>query len=319
MSTTAYAMPLHSVPNAPPNNKARFAALLAMREATRSAFDRAMSVPRSAFRWAMSLFQRWADATAGVGVFTWLGQQTRNVTTLVRATGIVPVAVAVLSTPPVSAIATRMARLAGTGLVRAASAAWSGLKTVLARCGNTGSRITQGLTHAGANVAGAVRAAALHPIMVPIAHALRATVALVRPISQGFVAHRLLGLLVPILWLRTLIGLLVMPLLVDTGLAHGVRDQVSTPPAEPNTKASNGNSRGAHSDTDDSHVTGNKDSDGNHEGLLIDALTTPLPSEVPKPTNGSHPTQGADEDQSLNRAARRAQQREDAQAKRLRR
>jgi hypothetical protein len=317
MSTTAYAMPLHSVPNAPPNNKARFASLLAIREAANNAFDKAMSVPRSAFRWAMSLFQRWADATAGVGVFTWLGQQSRNVTTLIRAAGIVPVAVAVLSTPPAAAAVTRLARFAGNGLVRAASATWSGLTALMARCGTTGTRITQGLAHAGANIVGMVRAAAKHPIMVPIAHALRATLALVRPISQGFVAHRLLGLLVPILWLRTLIGLLVMPLLVDTGLAKGVRDLVNTTPAEQTT--SNGNGGGPHTRSEDSPVTGNKGSDGNHDGLLIDGLTTPLPTEVPKSTNGSHPTEGADEDQSLNRAARRAQQREDAQAKRSRR
>jgi hypothetical protein len=319
MSTTAYAMPLHSVPNAPPNTKARFAALLAMREAANKAFDKALSVPRSAIRWAMSLFQRWADATASVGAFTWLGQQARSATSLVRAAGIAPVAVAVLSTPPLARAVTGGARLAGNGLLKAASAAWSGLKTLLARCGNTGTRITGGLAHAGANIAGAVRAAAQHPIMVPIAHALRATLALVRPISQGFVAHRMLGLLVPILWLRTLIGLLVMPLLVDTGLAHGVRDIVNPQPAEPNTNASNGNSRGAHTGADDSHVTGNKGSDGNHNGLLIDALTTPVSTEVPKPTNGSHPSEGADEDHFLNRAARRAQQREDAQAKRLHR
>ena len=102
---------------------------------------------------------------------------------------------------------------------------------LLARCGTTGARIAEGLAHADAKVANWVRAAAEHPIMVPIVHALQATLALVRPVSQGFVAHRLLCALAPILWLRTVIGLLVMPLLIDAAPADGVQDLVKTPPA----------------------------------------------------------------------------------------
>ena len=314
MTTNTYTRPLYTVPKVPPNTKGRFAALLRLREQGYKAFDKAVSLPRSAIRWAVSMFQKWVDAAASAGVFSWLGQQARNGVGVIRAAGVIPVAVAVLSIPPIAAAATRLARFVGNGLRRVASAAWAGLKGLLARCGTTGARITQALTHAGSKVASWVRAAAEHPIMVHVVQTLRATVALVRPISQGFVAHRLLGALVPILWLRTVIGLLVMPMLIDTALADGVRDLASTPPAGPTTPSSASRDNGS----DGNAPTGNGTHDATDTGLPIDAFGPA--TEVPMPTNGSLPTDEAiaEEDPPLNRAARRAQQRQDAQARRTR-
>jgi hypothetical protein len=316
MSTTTFTRPLQTVPDIPTTTKAKFAILLALRLKAQEAFDKAMSLPRSAIRWAVSLFQKWAEATASIGVFAWLGQQARNAAGLIRAAGIVPVTVAVLSTPPIAAAATRLARFVGNGVRKVASAAWSGLKGLLARGGATGARIAQGLTRAGAKVVDVVRAAVEHPVMVPVAHVLQATMAFVRPISQAFVAHRLLRLLVPILWLRTLIGFLVMPLLINTGLIQGVEDLVSTPPAEP---TSNGNGSNAPSGNGTAHATSN-DGSGARDVTLTGLLLDTFDAEVPMPTNGNVPTDGTDDDDpTLNRAARRAQQRQDAQAKRPRR
>ena len=318
MSTTTFTRPLQTVPDIPTTTKAKFASLLYLRLKAQQAFDKAMSLPRSAIRWAVSLFQKWAEAAASIGAFAWLGQQARNATGIIRAAGVIPFTVAVLSTPPIAAAATRLARFVGNGVRTMASAAWAGLKGLLARGGATGARINQGLADAGTKVAQAVRVAAQHPVMVPIAHVLQATMALVRPISQGFVAHRLLRLLIPILWLRTLIGVLVMPLLIDTGLVQGVRDLGSTPPAEPTTNGngSNGNAPTGNG-TDD--ATGNDRTDARDvtlTGLLLDTFD----AEVPMPTNGNGTTDSTDDDDpALNRAARRAQQRQDAQAKRIRR
>ncbi len=48
MSTATYERPLYAVPNIPPRSKARFASLLALRDAAYRAFDKALSLPRSA-------------------------------------------------------------------------------------------------------------------------------------------------------------------------------------------------------------------------------------------------------------------------------
>jgi hypothetical protein len=290
MSTATYERPLYAVPNVPPSSKARFASLLALRDAAYRAFDKALSLPRSAIRWAVDLFHRWVEATGSVGVFSWLSARARDAAGLVRTVGVVPSALAVLSTPRIAAAAGRVAKFVGRGLLRVASAAWTGLKALLKRCGNTGTRIAEGLGQAGTYVADAVTTVAQHPMMAPVAKALKATLALVRPVSWGFVTHRLLGALVPIVWLRAVVELLVMPFLVDSTLAGNVRDSVWTP------------------------STDQADGDVTSDGLLIDVLATPMP----KSTNGkaAGADQPDDEEPPLNRASRRAQQRDDAQARR---
>jgi|GEM_PF-1070307 len=288
VSTATYERPLYAVPNLPASTKPRFAALLAVRDAAYRAFDKALSLPRSAIRWAIDLFHRWVEATGTVGVISWLSARARDAADLFRTVGVVPSALAVLSTPPIAAAAVRVAKFVGRGLLRVASAAWTGLKGLLYRCGSTGTRIAEGLARAGTKVADAVRSVAQHPMMAPVTQAVKATIALVRPVSWVLVTHRLLGALVPIVWLRAVVELLVMPFLVDSTLAGNVRDSVWTP------------------------STDQADSDG--EDLLIDVLATPMP----KSTNGNAPgpDQFDDEEPPLNRASRRAQQRDDAQARR---
>ena len=127
-------------------------------------------------------------------------------------------------------------------------------------------------------------------MMAPVVQAVKATIALVRPVSWGFVTHRLLGALVPIVWLRAVVELLVMPFLVDSSLAGNVRDSVWTP------------------------STDQADSDVTSDGLLIDVLATPMPKSTNENAPGAE--QLDDEEPPLNRASRRAQQRDDAQARR---
>ena len=287
MSTATYERHLYAVPEVPPITKARFATLLALRDAAYRAFDKALSLPRSAIRWAIDLFHRWVEATGSVGVISWVSARARDAAGLFRQVGILPSAVAVLSTPRIAAAAGRVARFVGRGLLAVASCAWNGLKGLLNRCGNTGTRIAEGLARAGDYVADAVTTVAQHPMMAPVARALKATLALVRPVSWGFVTHRLLGTLVPIVWLRAVVELLVMPFLVDTTLAGNVRDSVWTPSTD----------------------------QANSDGLLVNSLARPFP----RSTNGSAPglDQFDDEEPPLNRASRRAQQREDAHAWRV--
>jgi len=289
MSTATYERPLYAVPNVPPSTKERFASLLAVRDAAYRAFDKALSLPRSAIRWAIDLFHRWVEATGSVGVFSWVSARARDAAGLLRQVGILPSAMAVLSTPPIAAAAGRVARFVGSGLLRVASAACTGLKGLLNRCGNTGTRIAEGLARAGTRVADAFRAAAVHPMMGRLGQGLDATLALVRPVSWGVVTHRLLGALVPIAWLKTVFELLVMPFLIDTGLAGSLWDFASSQQA-------------------DADEAGTEDNEGNSADLLVNAFGTATAD------GHARSDESAEDEQPLNRASRRAQQREDAHA-----
>ena len=87
MSTATYERPLYAVPNVPPSTKARFASLLALRDAAYRAFDEALSPPRSAIRWAIDLFHRWVEATGSLGVLSWVSARTRDAADLFRTVG----------------------------------------------------------------------------------------------------------------------------------------------------------------------------------------------------------------------------------------
>lgn len=285
--STAYAMPLHSVPNLPPTTQGRFAFLLAVRDAARRALDKALSLPRSAIRWAVSLFDRWVEATGSVGFISWLGGKVRSAAGLFRRVGIVPSSLALLSTPSIADAAAGVARFLGKGLRWVASTAWTGLKALLGRCGNTGTQIIEGLGRAGTQVADAFRAAASHPMMGRLAQGLDATLAFVRPVSWGMVTHRLLAALVLIVWLRTIFELLIAPFLIDTTLAGSLWDFASNPQADGDQKRTEGDTPA---------------------GLVVNGFGTP---------NGHVPSDNhADDQEPLNRASRRAQQREDAHARR---
>jgi hypothetical protein len=304
MSTATYDTPLRVVPDIQVTKErfARAAYLRELRGAAYTAFYKAMSLPRSIVRWGLGQLHRWAEATGGLGVLSWVSDYVRDAAGLIRTAGVVPSVLAVLSTPPVSAAAVRVAKFIGRGIGRVAKAAWTGVTSLLSRCGSTGSQIVQSLSHTGTQVSHAVKAVAKHPMMAPVVHALRATLALVRPVSQGLVASRLLAALVPILWLRAVIGFMFMPFLVDSTMVGKVWDWATAQPATPK----------------------NDDTEGTDDGdLLINTLGIPMPgSAVPcdKQTNvveqsdviGQADDSEADEDQHLNRASRRAQQREDA-------
>jgi hypothetical protein len=304
VSFATYDTPIPAVPDIPPSAKARFAALLFMRDAANRAFDKATALPRSATGWVVSLLHRWVEATDSARAFLWLGEQARDATSLLRTAGVVPSALAVLSTPPVAAAAVRAAKFLGRGMVRIAKVAWTGIESVLGQWGSTGTLITESLTHTGTQIVEAVMAVAKHPMMKPVIQAFKATLALVRPVSQGFVTNRLLAAFVPVLWLRAMIAFLLMPVLVDPSLVSNIWDWASTP-----------------SDSEPTNTEGTEDA---QDDLLINTfgIGIPTPSgKVPSDhdqvgvTEQADPNE-ADAGQHLNRASRRAKQREDAHARR---
>jgi hypothetical protein len=193
----------------------------------------------------------------------------------------------------------------GGGLVRIAKAAWTGIKSLLGRCGSTGTLITESLSHTGTQIAETVKAVAKHPMMAPVVHAIKATLALVRPVGLGCVANRLLAALVPVPWLRAMIAFLVMPFLVNSTLVGNVWEWATTRPATPKSN----------------------DTEGADDGdLLINTFAIPMPGrtvpsdeqpEVAEQDNTQDDNEPADEEPFSNRASRRAQQREDAHAWRM--
>ncbi len=117
----------------------------------------------------------------------------------------------------------RLARAAGSALASFGRGLWARVKDLLGSSGATGARIVQSLSHAGAAMAGAVRAVLAHPAAQPILQTVRSLLGLVRPLSQGVVTHRLLGLLVPAVWLRVALELIALPLLLAPGMPAAIR------------------------------------------------------------------------------------------------
>jgi len=304
MSTATYDMPLRVVPDIQVTKErfARAAYLRELRGAAYSAYYKAMSLPRSVVRWALSQIHRLVTATASTGVFSWLSGLARHAVGVIRTAGIVPSIVAVITTPPIAAGVVRVARFLGKGLLQVASAAWSGIKGVLGRLGSTGTQIQESLSRTSSQVATVVSSVAKHPMMAPVVKALKATVALVRPVSQGVVAHRLLQALVPVLWLRTMIEVLLAPFLIDSDLVGSVKEWVSTA-----------------TDSDPTAVHEDEGTDNAQGDLLADTLSAdqPIPSNANVPSDDVE--QDAGDEEFLNRAERRAQQREDTHTKRVQR
>src|SRR5450759_1802454 len=103
--------------------------------------------------------------------------------------------------------------------------------------------------------------------------------------------------MIPVLWLRAVIGLFLAPFLIDANLVGSVRKWVSTPT--------------------ESDPTGSDETDGTDDAqgdLLISTFGTAIPKLSRKV-----PSEAAEQNQHLNRASRRAQQREDAHAWRMQR
>ena len=296
MSTATYDTPLRVVPDLP-EIKEKFAGASYLRElrgAAYTAFYKTMQLPRSIVRWGLGQLDRLVEVVGGGGVLAWFSRQASNVVGLIRQAGVVPTVVAALSAPPIAAAAVHVAKLVGRGIVSVAKTAWTGTKSLLGRCGNTGTQITESLSHTGTVIANAVKIVVGHPMMAPVVHAFRATLALVRPVSQGCVANRLLAALVPVLWLRAVIAFLFMPLLVDSTMVGNMWGWATARPAVPS--------------SDDA------------EGTDDDDLDTPS-ADQPIPSNANLASddveQDAEDEEFLNRADRRAQQREDAHAKRM--
>lgn len=222
MSTATYNRPLHAVPT-PPEQKAQFAFLLAARRRAHQALDALLALPRRAAGWALRNLRTLLDGATDHHLLGWASAGLRGAATLVRGVGLAPLAAALLSTPPIWRATASLARAAGSAIVSFSRGFWTRVKGLLRRGGATGDRVARALSSAGDTLVGTARAVASHPVAQPVIHALSSLAGLVRPLSHSLVAHRLLGLLVPALWVRVALELLAIPLLLAPGLPAAIR------------------------------------------------------------------------------------------------
>ena len=131
-----------------------------------------------------------------------------------------------LSTPPVWRATLRLAKAASSALTSFGRGVWACVKNLLGHGGTTGARVSQSLSQAGAALRGAARAVLAHLATQPVLQTLKSMSGLVRPVSQGMVTHRLLGLLVPAVWLRVALELIALPLLLAPGFPTAIRSRL---------------------------------------------------------------------------------------------
>lgn len=289
MSTATYDRPLHAVPT-PPEQQAQFAFLLAVRRRAHQALDALLALPRGAAGWALRHLRTLLDGASEHRLLGWAGAGLRGAATLVRGVGLVPLAAALLSTPPIWRATVSLSRAAGSALASFGRGIWNRVKGLLRRAGATGDCVARALSSAGDTLVGTARTVASHPAAQPVVHALSSLASFVRPLSQSLVAHRLLGLLVPALWVRVALELLAIPLLLAPGLPAAIRS-------------------GLHHNADEAPA-------GPEPGADQEAATAP--SENGAEADESSASEWEQMLEPLNRAERRAQQQDQARAKRAR-
>ncbi|NYG07803.1 hypothetical protein BJ986_002290 [Phycicoccus badiiscoriae] len=216
MSTATYERPLRAVP-APPEQRERFALVLAIRRRAEQSLNMLLALPRGAAGWALRRLRALGDAAREHRVLGWVGARLRGAVTLARAVGVVPLVGAVLSTPPVWNATQRLAAAAASGLAMAGRYLWTRAQHLLSRGGTTGQRIEHAMSRAGSAVSRAARAVAAHPAAPTVTHAAKAALRLVRPISQAGVAHQLLRL-IPVQPVRFALELIILPLVLALGV-----------------------------------------------------------------------------------------------------
>lgn len=221
MSTATYDRPLHAVPT-PPEQKAQFAFLLGVRRRAQQALDALLALPRGAAGWATRHMRSLLGSSTQHRLLSWANAGLRSVVRLVQGVGVVPITAAVLSTPAVWRTTTRLSRGAGSAVMSLARGLWNRAKAMLSRTGATGDRIARTLANAGRALADTARAVTQHRAARPVIRFVRNLAHLIRPLSHGVVAHRLLGHLAPVTWVRLPLQVLAALLMFAAGLPAAI-------------------------------------------------------------------------------------------------
>jgi hypothetical protein len=307
MTTAAY-QPLRALP--PLDQKQRFAWLLGGLAAARRTLDRALSAPRAAIAYVL---RAGAHAVTRLmprpvaRVFGWLAGQAVSVVPILRSVGPVTASLVVLTAPPIQRMAIRGLRWLGRLTGSLLKGVWTALDASLRFLGDSGATLADKLSGTVTVLAARVSSVASNPQVRIVAEAAASGLQLVRPLAMGLAVHRLIRVLVPQWWLQWLLEAAIAPLLVDGRLAPLVHARfepglvrLATPPAVPVPAGG------------PAHVMAVKAIEvleGEMAGQLDVSPVLPLSDDLPAV---------ATESGAFNRAERREQQRQQAQAKRKR-
>lgn len=232
--TTTYAPPLHVVQSPPTGtDRSLFAALLAARRFARRVLDRARAATKAAVRYVLRTAGHWLTKVRRsplAAALRWLAGKAVSIVPVIKAVGVLPPTLAMLTAPPLQRLAARACRFAGHVLRRAGAALHRATDGLLRRCGALGARLADGLAALKDAILDRLRRLTSSSAYVTVADSVRYALGLVGPLSRSVLLHRVLRLLLQPLWLRGVVEILALPLFLDGRLSEGLLAAVKNLP-----------------------------------------------------------------------------------------
>ena len=304
--------PLHAVPSIE-ETQDRMGILVVLKNAARAVFDQAASIPRGAIGWVVHHAQTLIAQATTRPVLSRAVNLARHASSAIRAVGLVPIAVAVASTPVVRQRLLSAAAWVGSRVGTVAGSLWGRAAGFLSRS-PLGRVVTRAAVQAVATIRATTVNVLTHPGAVAVTRGVRQALAAARPVSVAVIGHRVAALIAPAGWMRVALQVAVIPAVL--GALLNTSPALST--SRVGLEASAGTAVG--------DVT--EDIERNHGLTPQPAAHVPAQGQESGVVNGAHPpvdvtasdvdTAVADEAAwvPMNRAERRAQQRADARAQR---
>src|SRR6478609_6482876 len=106
--TASYAPPLHVVQSPPGTDRSLFAAVLAARRLARRVLDRARAVTKAAIRYVLRGAGHWLTSLRRsplAAALRWLASKTASIVPMIKAVGVLPPTLAMLTAPPLQRLA----------------------------------------------------------------------------------------------------------------------------------------------------------------------------------------------------------------------
>ncbi len=185
--------PLHAVPSIE-DTQARLGALVVLKNAARAVFDRAVSAPRGALGWVLHQARALIAQVTTRPVLSRAADLARHASGALRAVGLVPIMVAVASTPVVRQRLQTATAWIGSRLATVAGSVWGRAAAIMSRF-PLGQTVTRSATQAASTIRDTAVNVVSHPAAV--ARGVREVLAAARPISVAVLAHRVAALVAP--------------------------------------------------------------------------------------------------------------------------
>ena len=305
--------PLHAVPPLE-ETQARLGALVVLKNAARAVFDQAVSLPRGAIGWVLHHARTLIAQVTTRPVLSRAVNLARHASSAIRAVGLVPIVVAVASTPVVRQRLQSAAAWIGSRVATVAGSLWGRAAGFLSRF-----PLGQAVARIAVRAATTIRATTMnvlsHPAAVAVTRGVRQALAAARPISVAVIGHRVAALFAPAGWMRVALQVAVIPAVLGALLNTSPARSTSRVGLEASTTASTARDIPENTQPNDGmtpqpvvHVP----AQGQESGVVT--AVRPSVDETASDVDGAVADEAAWV--PMNRAERRAQQRADARAQR---